>query len=99
MLSENLPGLFLAISQGFVDMAGLMSRLVILGFKDEVVELLVKGANIRSIEQLAECDPPELRRVCQGAIASGKVRIPGGFSFTADDVRGWVKAAKSYLGQ
>ncbi len=86
-------------AQGFVDMASLMSRLALVGFRDEVVELLVKGANIRSIEQLADADPTELYRVCQDAIASGKVLVPRGFSFTADDVEGWIKAAGSYLGK
>ena len=86
-------------AQGFVDMASLMSRLAILSFKDEVVELLVKGANIRSIDQLVDADPTELYRVCQDVIASGKVLVPRGFSFTADDVKGWIKAAGSYLGK
>jgi len=75
----------------------LMSRLAILGFRDEVVELIVKGANIRSIEQLADADPTELYRVCQDAIASVKVLVPRRFSLTADDVKGWIKAAGSYL--
>lgn len=86
-----------ARAKDFVDMAGLMSRLAILGFRDEVVELLVKGANIRSIEQLSDADPKELYRVCQEALASGKVRVPRGFIFTADEVKGWIKAARSYL--
>jgi hypothetical protein len=86
-------------AQGFVDMASLMSRLAILGFRDEVVELIVKGANIRSIEQLADADVTELYRVCQDAVASGKILIPRGFSFTADDVKSWIKAAGSYLGK
>ena len=86
-------------AQGFVDMAGLMSRLAILGFKDEVAELLVKGANIRSVEQIADTDPKELFRVCKEGMASGKVQVPRGFSLTADDVKGWIRAAKSYLGK
>ena len=86
-------------AQGFVDMASLMSRLAILGFRDEVVELIVKGANIRSIEKLADADPTELYRVCQDAIASVKVLVPRRFSLTADDVKGWIKAAGSYLGK
>jgi len=86
-------------AKSFVDMATLMSRLAILGFRDEVVELLVKGANIRSIEQLADSDPKELYRVCQEAITSGKVRVPREFSFTADEVKSWIKAARSYLGK
>lgn len=86
-------------AQGFMDMASLMSRLAVLGFRDEVVELLVKVASIRSIEQLADSDPKELFRVCQREIASGKVRVPRGFSFTADDVNYWVTTAKSDLGK
>lgn len=83
-------------AQAFLDMAGLMSRLAVLGFKDEVVELLVRGANIRSIEQLANAEPKELYRVCQEAIEAGKVKVPRGFSFTTDEVQGWIKTAKSY---
>ncbi len=86
-------------AQGFVDMAGLISRLAILGFKDEVVESLVKGANIRSMEQLADANPAELCRVCQEAIAARKVRVPRGFSFTVDDVEDWVRTAHTYLGK
>jgi hypothetical protein len=68
-------------------MAGLMSRLAVSGFKDEVVELLVKGASIHSMEQLADVDPKELLRICKEAVASGKVQVPRGFSFTAGDVK------------
>jgi hypothetical protein len=86
-------------AQAFLDMAGLMARLAVLGFKDEVVELLVKGAGIRSIEQLSEADPKELYRVCQEKAASGKVQVPRGFSFTSSEVKGWIKTANSYLGK
>jgi hypothetical protein len=86
-------------ARSLVDMASLMSRLAILGFKDEVVELLVKGAGIRSMEQLVDADPAELYQVCKEAIASGKVRVPRGFSFTASEVKGWIKTAKTYLGK
>jgi hypothetical protein len=88
-----------ARAQGFVDMAGLMSRLAILGFKDEVVELLVNAANIRFIEQLANADSTQLYHVCQEAIKTGKVRVPRGFKFTANEVEGWINTAKSYLGK
>ncbi len=86
-------------ARGFVDMAGLMSRLAILGFKDEVVELLVHGVNIRSIEQLADADSKELYRVCREAVDSRKIRVPRGFSFTTNEVKGWINTAKSYLGK
>jgi hypothetical protein len=86
-------------AQGFLDMAGLMSRLAILGFKDEVVELLVKGANIRSIEELANIDSKVLYSVCREAVASGKVQVPRGYIFTSDDVKSWIKAALNYLGK
>jgi len=84
-------------AQGFLDMAGLMSRLAILGFKDEVVELLVKGADIRSIEQLSNSDPKVLYSVCREAVSSGKVQIPRAFSFTTEDIKSWIKAASTYL--
>ncbi len=86
-------------ARNFLDMAVLMSRLAVLGFRDEVAELLVKGASIRSMEQLAGADPEELYRVCREAVASGKVRTPRGFSFTLDDTRDWVRTARSQLGK
>jgi hypothetical protein len=86
-------------AQSYIDMAGLMSRLAILGFKDEVVELLVKGAKISSLEQLAGADPKELFRVCQDAVSSGKVQVPRGFGFTLDNVKTWIKTAGDYLGK
>jgi len=82
----------------FVDMAGLMSRLAVLGFKDEVVELLVNGANIRSMEQLAEADAAELYNSCNAAISEGKLRVPQAFNFTGEEVEGWIKAAKNFVG-
>lgn len=81
----------------FVDMANLMCRLAILGFKDEVVELLVRGANIRSVEQLAESNSKELYATCREAVSSGKVRVPSGFRFTAAEVTSWIKIASGYL--
>ena len=86
-----------ARAQVLLDMAALMSRLAVLGFKDEVVELLVKGAGIRSIEQLAGANPADLYRICREVIASGKVKVPREFSFTADTVKGWIKTAKGYV--
>lgn len=80
-------------ARNFVDMAGLMSRLTVLGLQDEVVELLVKGAGIRSAEQLAEANAAELFTVCRDAIATGKVKTPRDFSFIVADVEAWIKAA------
>ena len=86
-------------AQAFVDAAGLMSRLSIVGFEDEIVELLVKGAGVRSVEQLAETEPTGLYRLCRSAVESGKVKVPRSFAFTAEDTAGWVKAARVYLGK
>lgn len=86
-------------AKSLIDMAGLMSRLAVLGFKDEVVELLVKGASIRSVEQLASANASEIYNVCQEAVSSGKVQTPQKFSFTTDHVKDWIKAAGSYLGK
>lgn len=85
-------------ARSFVDMAGLMSRLAVLGFSDEVVEVLVLGAGIRSIEQLADADPAELHTQLQEAVKSGKVRVPRAFRFTLDEVKLWTAKARSYLG-
>jgi hypothetical protein len=85
-------------AQSFVDMAGLMSSLTIMGCKDEV-ELIVKGAGIRSIEQLADSEPKTLYRVCKEAVSTGKVRVPREFSLTEDAVKEWIEAAKSFTGR
>ena len=85
--------------QGFIDMAALMSRLIILGLKDEVVELVVKGAGIHSIEELASANPAQLYDAFREAISAARVRVPRGFVFTRDDVAGWINAARDYLGR
>ncbi len=82
-----------ARARSFVDMAGLMSGLTITGLQDEVVELLVKGAGIRSIGQLAEADAADLFQVCRDAVAAGRVKTPRDFSITVEDVANWIRAA------
>jgi hypothetical protein len=84
-------------AQGMIDMAGLMSHLVISGFKEQVVELLVKGCGIVSIKQLSDALPEELFSACQNAVKSGKVKIPRGFKFTIEDVKAWINYASSCL--
>ncbi|HSW58139.1 MAG TPA: PASTA domain-containing protein [Dehalococcoidales bacterium] len=83
-------------AQSLIDMAMLMSGLAVLGAKDQVIELLVKGAGVRSIQALAETKPEELFRLCQAALTSGKVKVPRGFSITAEEVKGWTKAAGAF---
>jgi predicted flap endonuclease-1-like 5' DNA nuclease len=80
-------------ARNLVDMAALMSRLAVMGFKDEVVELLVKGAGLRSVQDLAVADARTLFRTCQEAVSTGKVQTPKEFSFTLRDVQGWIKTA------
>ena len=82
-------------SREFVNMAEMMSRLTILGLKDEVVELLAKGARVNSVEALAKSSVSSLYTVCKKALASGKVMTPSAFSFTKDDVAAWINAAKN----
>jgi hypothetical protein len=84
-------------AKSYIDMAGLMTRLAILGFKDQVAELLVKGAGIRTMEQLAAANQEALFKACQTAIGAGKVTVPRGFKLAADDVAIWIKTAASYL--
>ncbi len=86
-------------AQTFIDMAGLMSRLAIAGLRDEVVELLAKGAKVASVEALATSGADSLFKVCREAIAAGRVKVPREFTFTLDDVREWIRTAKSYLGK
>ena len=86
-------------AQAYIDMAGLMSRLAILGLRDEVVELLTRGAGIKSVEQLADAEAAKIFQVCQEAISSRKVRVPVEFALKADDVKQWIRTARSYLGR
>jgi predicted flap endonuclease-1-like 5' DNA nuclease len=81
-------------AQDFINMAGLMARLTVLGLQDEVVELLVKGVGIQSMNQLAAAKPAELYKQCRAAADSAKIRSPKSFTFTADDVAEWVNAAQ-----
>lgn len=82
-------------ARNFVDMAGMMSRLTVLGLSDEVVEILVKGAGIRSSEQLANAEAADLYRVCRDAVTTGKVKVPRDFSLTPDDVADWIRASQA----
>ncbi|WP_372796860.1 DUF4332 domain-containing protein [Pontiella sp.] len=84
-------------AEDFVNMAKLMARLTILGLRDEVVELLVKGAGIRSISQLAAADSAALYEQCKNALATAKIRSPKAFKITADMVADWVEAAAKSL--
>jgi NADPH:quinone reductase-like Zn-dependent oxidoreductase len=78
-------------------MAALMSQLVISGFKEQVVELLVEGSKITSVKQLSNAIPEELYNACQNAVKSGKVKVPRGFKFTMDDVKAWINHASACL--
>jgi hypothetical protein len=84
-------------AQGIIDMAALMSQLVISGFKEQVVELLVEGSKITSVKQLSNAIPEELYNACQNAVKSGKVKVPRGFKFTMDDVKAWINHASACL--
>jgi predicted flap endonuclease-1-like 5' DNA nuclease len=81
-------------ARDFIGMANLVSRLAVLGLKEQVVELLVKGAGIQSLEQLAEATPAELHKVCTDAIGAGRVKVPRQFSFSQADVAAWIQSAK-----
>lgn len=78
----------------FINMATFMSRLAIVGLKDEVAELLVKGARIQTMAELAAADPAELYKAFEAAIKLDRVRMPRGFSFTVEDVTHWIEVAK-----
>ena len=84
-------------AQSIVDQAGLMSRLAVLGFRDEAVELIVNGAQIKTMDQLASWDAKELLIACQKAITDGKVKVPRAFKLTLAEVKSWIKSASDYL--
>jgi len=79
----------------FTDMANFISHLVVVGLEDEVAELLVKGAQIRTMNELAASDPSQLYGALKEAIDQGQVRVPRDFSFTSEDVASWIKAARA----
>lgn len=83
-----------ARTRDFVNMASMMSRLVVLGLTDEIVELLTKGAKINSIEALANADPVELHKVCSKSLHDGEIKTPEKFSITKKDVKEWINVAK-----
>lgn len=84
-------------TRDFVNMAALMSRLTTLGLTDEIVEVLTKGAKIRSIEELAKANPTTLHQACSAALTSGKIMTPSKFSITKKGVAEWVESAKTSL--
>jgi len=79
----------------FTDMANFISHLVVAGLEDEVAELLVKGAQIRTMNELAASDPSQLYETLKEAIDQGQVQVPRDFSFTSEDVANWMKAAQA----
>jgi hypothetical protein len=79
----------------FIDMAVFISHLAIAGLKDEVAELLVKGAQIRTISELTASDPTQLYEILRDSIDRKQVQLPGDFSLTPEDVAGWIKTARS----
>ncbi|MFC2015288.1 DUF4332 domain-containing protein [Chloroflexota bacterium] len=79
----------------FIDMANFISHLVVTGLKDEVAELLVKGAQIKTLNELIANDPIQLYETLRESINQKRVRVPGDFSFTSEDVAEWIKAAQA----
>jgi len=98
-LVADAVGISKTRAQSFIDMANFMSRLNIAGLRDEVVEVLTKGVNIRSMEQLANASREELYQQSRQVVDSKQVRVPGQFTFTQDDVETWIQAARSSLGK
>ncbi|MCL7414720.1 MAG: DUF4332 domain-containing protein [ANME-2 cluster archaeon] len=78
----------------FISMAKLIdgtSSLGKLGIDKQSSEILVKAANIYSIDELKNANPVELYELCKEAVASGKVEVPAGYSIKQDDVKRWVE--------
>ncbi len=81
----------------FVDMANLMSGLTLTGLSDNIVELLVKGARIHSVDELAEANASELFQACKTALETKLVLAPAKFRLTEKAVAGWIDTAKTAL--
>ncbi|MEM3562094.1 MAG: DUF4332 domain-containing protein [Candidatus Freyarchaeota archaeon] len=72
-----------------------IANLLLLDILDEeAAEIMVVGAGVTSLKDLAERKPDELYEQMQAALKMGKVAIPKGYSFTKQDVEKWVNAAK-----
>ncbi|MBW6517627.1 MAG: DUF4332 domain-containing protein [ANME-2 cluster archaeon] len=84
-------------AEKFISMAKLIdssSSLGSLGIEKQSSELLVKAGNIYSVAELKNANPVELYTLCKASIASGKVKVPAGYSITQDDVKRWVEQAQ-----
>ena len=75
------------LTRDFVNIASMMSRLVVFGLADKVAELLIKGAKIHSVEALAEADSKKLHQVGSRVLADGEIRSPEKFSITKKNVK------------
>ncbi|MGQ9723211.1 MAG: DUF4332 domain-containing protein [Candidatus Jordarchaeum sp.] len=72
-----------------------MAKLLLLDeIEEEEAELMVVGARVTSLEDLAKRKPDELYEEMQSAMKMGKVAVPKGYSFTKKDVENWISAAK-----
>ena len=84
-------------AEKFISMGKLIdssSNLGSLGMDKQSSELLVKAANIYSVDELKNANPVELYELCKEAVASGKVEVPAGYSIKQDDVKRWVEQAQ-----
>ncbi|MCK4928411.1 MAG: DUF4332 domain-containing protein [Methanosarcinales archaeon] len=84
-------------AEKFISMGKLIdssSNLGSLGIDKQSSELLVKAANIYSVDELKNANPVELYELCKEAVASGKVEVPAGYSIKQDDVKRWVEQAQ-----
>ncbi|MDF1557991.1 MAG: DUF4332 domain-containing protein [ANME-2 cluster archaeon] len=84
-------------AEKFISMAKLIdssSSLGSLGIEKQSSELLVKAGNIYSVAELKNANPVELYELCKESIASGKVKVPAGYSIRQDDVKRWVEQAQ-----
>lgn len=72
-----------------------MANLLILDIIDEeAAELMVIGAGVTSLKDLAKRNADELYEEMQSALKMGKVDIPKGYRFTKKDVESWINAAQ-----
>lgn len=64
------------------------------GITEEDAEAIVLGANIKEIIDLINADPNELLQQVKSAVERGDVRVPAGYQFTLDKVKGWIESAR-----
>lgn len=61
---------------------------------EEAAEMIVLSTEIDTKEKLAIANANDVYTRCKDAVTTGKVKLPGQYTFTLEDVQRWINAAK-----